>query len=171
MKKNIILILIIALMIMPVFAQDAEAEIEDDGAASLGMYFCAGEFSMIGLHYQQWFGNHGIMVSGGLTGDVFCAVAVYEYCVYSAKFTDILNSRLYLWILGGVDCVNEHNYISSTETYEDDFYVNAVGSLGVGIEFVWWKHLSIPVQFGYVIEAPHKTKMSFSFASGIRYRF
>ena len=171
MKKIISLLVIIALLLMPIFAEAAENENDKDGSAALGMYFCTGEFSMIGLHYQQWFGNHGVMVSAGLTGDTINAVAEYEYCVYSAKFTETLNSRLYVWVLGGVNCVNDHKYNNATGEYEPNFYVDGLASLGIGMEFVWWKHLSIPVQFGYIVELPNNTKMSFCFASGVRYRF
>ena len=82
MKKNILLFIILAFLVMPVFAQASENESNNDGAAALGMYYCVGDFiGMIGLHYQQWFGNHGLMVSAGITGGNFNAVAEYEYCV------------------------------------------------------------------------------------------
>ena len=167
MRRVLFVFMIIALFAVPLFAQEAAVE-EEDGSASLGMYYTVGEFNMIGLHFQKWFGNHGLMISAGITDGNMSAIVEYEYCIYKARFTDTLNSKLYLWLMGGPHFVNEHVW---SEPEHDNFYVNGVTALGVGMEFVWWKHLSVPVQFGYVITYPHNVSCSFCFASGIRYRF
>ncbi len=170
MRRILFAFMIIALVAVPVFAQDAPSELED-GAASLGMYYMAGEFSMIGLSFHQWLGNHGIMVSAGLDSSHTSALAEYQYSIFSAHLTETLNSHLYVWAAGGVNFRTDSTYNQTTTFWDDETHINAVASLGIGVEFVWWRHLSVPIQFGYVAEFPYDIGMSFCFASGIRYRF
>ncbi len=172
MKRITAVVLFLLALVTPVFAEDA-AEPESDGSAALGMYYILGKFNMIGLSYHQWFGNHALMVSAGVQSDQMSALAEYQYCVFSAHLTETLNSRLYVWASGGVNVRNEsvHEWEPDLTLWQNEVHVNAVTSLGVGMEFVWWRHLSVPVQFGYVAEYPFDFGMSFCFSSGVRYRF
>ncbi len=166
MKKILLFLLILLFVFNPVFAEDEN----QDGPIALGMGFGVGDFSMIGLQYQQWFGSHGIVVSAGLAEDQKCVLGGYEYCVYSTSFTEILNSRLYVWIEGGADYLKYSEYSSVTDRTVERSCVDAVAALGIGMEFIWWNHLSVPVQFGYVAKFPNRSGMSFYFSSGVRYR-
>ncbi len=173
MKKITAVILIVLAFVTPVFADETVAETESDTSAALGMYYIVGKFSMIGLSYHQWFGNHALMVSAGIQSDQMSALAEYQYCVFSASLTEKLNSRLYVWASGGVNFRNESVYAWEPDTtlWQNEVHVNAVTALGIGMEFVWWRHLSVPVQFGYIAEFPYDFGMSFCFSSGVRYRF
>ncbi|MCR4940973.1 MAG: hypothetical protein K5930_12840 [Treponemataceae bacterium] len=166
MKKILILSLILLFALGPCFAEEPEL----DGKIALGMGFGVGEFSMVGLQYHQWLGSHGIFATVGLSDDHKSALLGYQFCVYETSFTDILNSRLYVWVDGGADYMtySQFSYDGGDPSPESQF--NAVAAGGIGMEFVWWHHLSVPVQFGYVAKFPNNTSMSFYFTSGVRYR-
>lgn len=169
MKKLVVLFLLCAVLFAPVFAEDTTVDNSDEGTDALGMYCMFGSFYMVGLSYHHWFGNHGLMISAGLDNDRISALVEYQLSVYKAELTDVLDSRLYVWASGGANFRNDTIY--ADDTYHDEFHVNAIASLGIGIEFVWWKHLSIPVHFGYVMEMPYDFSKSFCVASGVRYTF
>ena len=173
MKKTAVVIILLMALVTPLFAEGTVADEESDGSAALGMYYIVGKFNMIGLSYHQWFGDHALMVSAGVQSDQMSVLAEYQYCVFSASLTETLNSRLYVWASGGVNVRNEsvHEWEPDLTLWQNEVHVNAVTSLGVGMEFVWWRHLSVPVQFGYVAEYPFDFGMSFCFSSGVRYRF
>ncbi|MBO4508913.1 MAG: hypothetical protein J5747_09775 [Spirochaetaceae bacterium] len=176
MKKTAVVILLLLTLVTPIFAEGTASnsdnmQIESDGRSSLGMYFMGGEFSMIGLSYHQWMGNHGIMISAGLDSRHTSALVEYQYSIFSALLTETMNTRLYVWCAGGVNFRTDSIIDHTNTLWNDETHINAVASLGVGVEFVWWKHISVPVQFGYVAEFPYDTEMSFCLASGVRYRF
>ena len=171
MKKLTVIFLLVIMLLSPVFAENSVEANREDGKIALGMQGLMGAFSMVGLSYQQWFGNSGITISAGLDNQHINALAEYQYCVYASGLTDNLNSRLYVWAAGGVNLRNDSIYNSTTNQSHDEFHVNAIAALGIGIEFVWWNHLSIPVQFGYIAEMPYDVEMSFCVSTGVCYRF
>ncbi|MCR4940974.1 MAG: hypothetical protein K5930_12845 [Treponemataceae bacterium] len=168
MRKIVLLILFFSFCLFPLCAD----EIESDDSIALGMGYCMGEITLgygsgnigvIGLQYQQWFGRHGVMVTAGLDG-VF---ADYQYCIFSASFTERLDTRFYAWISGGAAFFNDYNFYSSS-SYSG---VDAIFAVGIGTEFIWWKHLSVPAQYGYIARFTDNFHLGFFYSSGVRYRF
>ncbi len=169
------------------FGQEEKGPAYEEWPGALGLSFStlAGNPGY-GIHYHYTLGKWGFNATLGgyldpdntFYSDYFLYYAIYstvQYRVYGHKFTDRLSSQLYTWFLLGhlgymdwVSSLSEDGvYSSSVGDYRADYLVG----LGIGIEVIFSEHLSIPLDFGYVGEFPNDLLISFSFGSGIRYRF
>ena len=65
--------------------------------------------------------------------------------------------------------------IARTYDYENDkkktetFVSNAIASAGFGFDFIFFDHLSVPVQFGFMGTFPNEPKVGFCGGIGVRY--
>ncbi|THB68596.1 MAG: hypothetical protein D6B26_00430 [Spirochaetaceae bacterium] len=174
MKKSKVLILCAILLL--VFSQLAFSDESEEKATfkalpgSLGVQ--AGNLSGYGLTYQRWFDNSfGIQIAGGgyyfpvdrEEGVPFDKCADYsigveiQKVVFASDFGHpLLAGQLY--VAGGLVHRGYVNAIEHIGNESDDYntlytqgpYVPIVGiGVGIGIEFVLFNHLSIPVEFHY----------------------
>lgn len=196
MKKNLIIILgMLFLSTSFIFADDFDlfanegANVSNEQTAivnstetsaydfknALGAFFLLTEDPIGGLEYQRWLND-----KVGLTAQVSLFYNKYSYSnttVFNYAFnlqTDIslyrfetknFASNLYSWFLVGT------NGAARTEEGKTYFSPNVILGAGFGFELIFWKHLSIPIQMGYVGAFPSSNYMNFSVGSGIRYKF
>jgi len=100
------------------------------------------------------------------------------YRLYASNIWNWLSGDLYAYASLGHKGSQDAVYVDADGDYNtsDDAYytpgtvVFAVAAgVGIGYEFVLFRHFSVPVQFGYVVEYP--LYVSFNFSGGLRYRF
>lgn len=134
-----------------------------------------GQISGTGLHYHRWDGPTGWHVSAGVlylpptddpwigsyTATVlnYTAGAAFQRRVYADSFTSWLTGSLYLFAGG-----NHRGYIPRVETSPGDpagdpyvppeygigaYAAELTAGVGIGIEIILFRHISIPAEFGY----------------------
>ncbi len=179
MRKVSILTLIILLFLTNIlFSQilPSSHEYEDFMTATpnaLGVFIIGGEnIDVGGLHYQRWFSNNiGLTLNGGGTYSIntldYSVAAEIQYMVYHETFNNYIASGLYLWSMTGHRGYMDGATTTTEFTYKADFYAG----LGIGIECIFWKHFSIPLHVGYILEFPNEMSLSFASGAGIRYRY
>ena len=93
-----------------------------------------------------------------------------DYSLFETTYKDKICSRLFLYALagyqGGID--RKWDYVNEAPK-EETFYNNALTSLGVGFDFIFMDHLSVPLQLGMVGIFPYQTKIGFTVCLGVRY--
>ncbi len=85
-----------------------------------------------------------------------------QWALYTAS-TKNLDTRLYAWVLGG--CVVQHDVAMT------GMDVDGIAGAGFGFDINLYKHISIPVEFGYLGVAPANPNLAMVGNFGIRYRF
>jgi len=151
-----------------------------------------------GLSWQHWSGSLGIAVTAGgmaypyamyygIAEATTADFTVWNYNVQVDLMYRLYASNIWYWLSGdlyafatlahkgSVDAVFVDEDGDYDTTTDDQYYVAgayspifAVG-IGIGYEFVLFRHFSIPLQFGYTVEYP--LYVDFSFSGGLRYRF
>lgn len=190
--KIVIFILLTCFFAAPIFAYEDD---DDDVSAREKNKNAAGVYTMgwiapksdsvAGLQFQHWFDNNlGFQLElGGYARkdcyywydydleshkedeylrSYFSAATHLLYNVFSTNQAKIFYTRFYLWGMGGVIMLSD---------YENSFLLNGCAGVGIGAEFVVWHRMSIPVEFGFSGSFPTDLSMSFSAATGIRFRF
>jgi hypothetical protein len=128
----------LALMLMlsaAIAAEEFESPYETFPQALGGSF---GRISGIGLHYHKWAGENAFQVTGGLIYNMELLYSIggeYQRRVYGEAFTNWLAGSLYLFAGGSFVGVLPGE-------------INA--GAGVGVELILFRHLSIPLEFGYV---------------------
>lgn len=151
---------------------------------SLGMYVMAATDSM-GLQYQTWINNKvGLQVQGYATyrNNSFTEIDTYDCSISTQLLWNLFENPIsektainfYAWGLVGYRGYNTIAYIGEA----DDVHASDTGilsqaavGLGFGFEFMFLRHLSIPLEFGYAGRFINNTWMGFTVGSGLRYRF
>lgn len=136
----------------------------------------AGQISGIGLTYQRWFGDLGFQIAGGalylprdpdsetdfIMGNMldYSIGVELQRSVYARNLED-LPLFWQLYIVGGL---NHRGYIevesewitTNDVTMDGEYdhtikpYVPVIGAgFGIGLEFVLFEHLSMPIEFQY----------------------
>jgi len=186
MKKNVCLcVLALSLVATGLSANDEIPHAYDEWPGALGLFVSSLATNPgYGIHYHYSFGRLGVSATLGgyydpgnkLYSDQVLYYSIFstlQYRVYGHTFSPGLSTQLYSWVLGGhigsIDWVEGPvgSYTSVHGPYKADF----VAGLGIGIELIFRGHLSIPLEFGYVGQFPNDKIVSFTFASGVRYRF
>lgn len=153
---------------------------------ALGFY--ASSMPSYGLHYQRWLYPFGFQVTAGgyatdspysapikdwqATAQVSAALAL-DQRVYSSWFAHLL----YVFATAGEN-VESLAYLSDPDplfTGDETYAPGPVDAsfkagVGVGIEFILFKHFSIPLEFGYVGD-PVAGTVNFMLGGALRYRF
>lgn len=173
-KKRLLIIGVLLVTTATLFAKDEDsasvpAYIEFNN--SLG--FQAGEISGTGLSYQNWVTDRvSLMTSFGVyynpyvenmnTSDSVLNYSLGEelqYRVYGDDYSDWFSAQLYTFV--GLNHSGNIPVVKQTDGYYDDGnWVDAVyaaGSyspnfslgLGIGIELILLRHISIPLELGY----------------------
>ena len=158
--------------------------------SSIGVYTLAGVSAGIGLwglQYQHWFNNRigaafdfSALYNSDLTdapqNKMFVNFnAEFDYALYRFELSNDVASQLYLWALGGVEFKDKLVYEYTSEGYQeintDSVLVNAVVGLGFAFDFTFYKHISVPVQIGFLGTFPNDTCFDFCLGTGLRYSF
>ncbi len=177
-------------------AREAEGSLNRDrNPNALG--FQTGSISGSGLSWQRWFGPTGLQIAGGIlyrppgqTGFGFRHILDYsvgvevQRSVVASDFSERMAGQLY--VVGGVN----HGGIIE-EVWEEDpesenrperstgpFIPSVSVGVGLGIEFVFFEHFSIPFEMLYAavwrgVEGSFPDQLAVDLAPqiGIRYRF
>ena len=129
-----------------------------------------GPISGTGLHYHRWAGDTGFQFAAGVLylppDDVtwaqnmldYVAGGAYQRRIYGDSFTGWLAGSLYLFAGGNhrgfipIDIV--HRDPTDDPPAEPDrvvgpFVAEATLGVGIGIEIILLRHISVPVEFGY----------------------
>jgi hypothetical protein len=156
-------------------ANDEEAAPYEAFPSALGGFY--GPFSGVGLHYHQWIGADAYHITAGIvyvpfgsddwwTPETTLDYSVggeYQRRVYGDVFASWLAGSLYVFVGGhhhGYIPVNlvEEGYLEDPEdpesfvdpVYEVGTYQAQISTgVGIGVELIFFRHLSIPVEFGY----------------------
>lgn len=137
-----------------------------------------------GLQYQNWITHKvGLQLEGYATYDSFdYDYGEYEFSIAAQMLYNLFENPIsektainfYAWLLGEFKGYNELSYVDGAPNrfYDDSgFQTQYAVGLGFGFEFMFLKHLSIPLEFGYAGTICKKPVMGFVIGSGIRYRF
>ena len=172
----------IGLLIFLLAAGLAFSSEQDDGSFSqaTGLFGFITDIndSLGGLQYQQWFGRWGYQLEGGLfinnktyydldsnyreLQDISGSLAAELLCeLYTGQLYRVCDATLFAWLLGGTMITTDSNKT----------YANAVAGIGLGVDWVFFKHISFPWQFGFVGKFPYDPYVSMTTALGIRFRF
>lgn len=155
---------------------------------ALGAYFILSvDDEMGGLEYQRW-----LTKRVGLEAELSL---YYQNSSYGAKtFNYDLNcqadfnlyefevknfaSQLYAWVMmgskGSIDYIPEvHGSLYPEDDHDAifSFEPSLLAGFGFGFDLIFFRHLSIPVQMGYMGSFFNNTYLNFCFSSGIRYKF
>ncbi len=189
MKKTFVIVLMLLLAGTVVFANSPATsvlEVEDASEdnsfnrydSALGVTWLIGS-DIPSMQYQHWitpgFGytlNTGASYAPVTVWDSEKEVTGYEFdfnffgqlqwALYTASSTN-LDTRLYAWVLGGCVVQHEANMIGTD--------VDGIAGAGFGFDINLYKHISIPVEFGYLGVAPANPNLTMIGNFGIRYRF
>lgn len=89
-----------------------------------------------------------------------------DFTLYETNWKDKVGSRLFAYAMVG------HEGRLEKESYDSDpvtFSADAILSAGFGFDFIFFDHLSVPFQFGYMATFPSKPNVGFCAGIGVRY--
>ena len=176
MKKLIIMGAMLFTLAGAVFANGLENK------NAIGAYVIGGDNSVGGIQYEHRFSD--------LIGTKFGVFAFYNNNTYSdpfnANFTvqtdftlfenqwrDKIASRLFAYTLVGYDARYERTYNYSEDgdrtIKTEKLHNNAIASVGFGFDFIFFDHLSVPIQFGFMGTFPDDPQVGFCGGIGLRY--
>ncbi|MCR4736184.1 MAG: hypothetical protein K5829_14400 [Treponema sp.] len=187
MKKKIITTLLIALLSGFLFAEENNTEIIKalDAKNGVGVSYFSPEIGISddesflgGLCYQHWFTNKIGLETGGAvswnpSSDTYSDPLNYnifvegDYVLFKSEPSDFFASRLFAWtVLGHVGSIVSE-YDSESESYkQSEFFPNFRAGLGFGFDLIFFRHISIPLKFGFT---GSRTGAGFTFGGGIKY--
>jgi len=185
MKKTLKIVL--ATIILSVCGAMSMAADPMDYKNAIGMYYM-NNTGACGLQYQNWITHRiGFQVEGyaGYNQNHYYTPAEYQFSIASQLLFNIYENPLsektgvnfYGWLLGEYKGYNDLKYVypsnENTQGYYDPSGYLQQFSLGAGFgfEFMFWKHLSIPLEFGYAGTISKDPWMGFVIGSGLRFRF
>ena len=173
MKKLLISIAALFMLTTGLFANGLENK------NAIGAYILGGSNSVGGLQYERRFSD--------LVSTKFGAFAFYDndgysdpfnmnltvetdFTLFETEWKDKISSRLFAYALAGYDARIKRTYdYELDKKVSEDFISNAIASVGFGFDFIFFGHLSVPVQFGFMGTFPNDTKVGFCGGIGIRY--
>ena len=141
-------------------------------------------YSQPGLSWQHWLGKFGYQINfSGMylpmenydydsnTEEEIINEYIYSFYMLTAeaqfeffttRFLKNWYGRLYGVLLGGFYYQSDYNVLE---------LFNGIAGFGLGFETIYYKHLSVPIHFGYYAEFPTNFKMDFMGGIGLRFRF
>ena len=155
-----------------------------DNKNNIGMYFLGADDPIGGLQYERRFSD--------LISEKFGLYAFYNEDTYSTQplnfnitfETDFnlfetshetkVGSRLFAYALAGYDLSlhREYQYSSNSSKStlkEEELKHNAIVSIGFGFDFLFFNHLSVPIQFGFLGKFPTDPHVGFCGGTALRY--
>ncbi len=132
-----------------------------DNKNAIGMYILGSDNSFGGIQYERRFtdiigvrfGTYAYYSDVEYSGTPFQANFIVEsdFSLYETTWNNKVSSRLFAFGLAGYDCQRQVNYDFDAQKVKSDKMVHSlVGGAGFGFDFIFFDHLSIPIQFGFV---------------------
>ena len=177
MKKIFLTLTVLITLATGLFANGLENQ------NAIGMYVIGADQSVGGIQYERRFSD--------LFSTKFGVFAFYNDTTYSDPFNmnftvetdftlfennwkDKICSRLFAYGLVGYAARMERTWDYSVggdgESKKiEKFHNNAVASAGFGFDFIFFDHLSVPIQFGFMGTFPDDPQVGFCGGIGLRY--
>ena len=175
MKKLLISIAAVFMLATGLFANGLENK------NAIGVYVIGAENSVGGIQYERRFSDListkiGVFAfyNDDTYSDPFNANLTVEtdFTLYENQWRDKIASRLFAYALAGYDARYERSYDYSKDDAgikTEKMHNNAIASLGFGFDFIFFDHLSVPVQFGFMGTFPDDPQVGFCGGIGLRY--
>ncbi len=151
-----------------------------DNNNAIGIYGIGSEIGVGGIQYERRFSD--------LFSTKFGVFAFYnedsysdpynmnvtvetDFTLFESDWKDKICSRLFAYGLVGYTgrLERSYEYMEPESKRIEKMHNNAVASLGFGFDFIFFEHLSVPVQFGFMGTFPDDPQVSFCGGIGIRY--
>ncbi len=153
----------------------------DEQRNAIGLYFLAADDGYAGLQYEHYFTKKiGLTVDGSAVykSDETESTPIdanvnlqFDISLFEYEAQKVFAYRVYAWFLGGARYKYFSGYSYETKTQNPYWYINAVAGTGFGFEFILVRHISIPIQIGFIGEFPNGGSAGLTFGAGLRYRF
>ena len=176
--KRTIILCIFTLCLSKVFASGL------DKKNAIGVYVIAAADTIGGIQYEHRFSD--------LISEKFGIYALYntetyttnplditftaqtDFTLYAADWNSVISSRLYAYGLAGYNGRITREYKYDEATYDstivsEELQNNAIASAGFGFDFIFFDHLSVPVQFGFMANFPYSPHIGFCGGTALRY--
>ncbi|MBQ0165602.1 MAG: hypothetical protein KBT02_00660 [Treponema sp.] len=191
-KMKIVFVVLLMCLSAAMFAEEAEKNDPEVYNNAIGFVFTPSspmgdydETLVAGLQYQHWFDNIGLQLTGCMyydqnhvysyagdeTGEKLdwkiLGGAQFILCTFDVDNLSWIKNdtvfRLYFWLNGGVGC---KDYAVDLQNLP---YLYA--GTGIGLEAVFWKHISIPLEVGYFGQFLNQGGFGICGSTGVRFRF
>lgn len=193
MKKiKIALIVMLMCLSAAAFCEEEAETVPEVYNSAIGFVYTPsspmGEYDdtlVAGLQYQHWFDNFGLQLTGCMYYDQhynyyeganpygekldwkLLGGAQFILCTFNVDnlrwIKDDTVFRLYFWLDGGLGGKD----LSPTEQNLAYLYAGT----GIGMEAVFWKHISIPLELGYYGQFLNNGGFGICESAGVRFRF
>ena len=175
MKKLIIALTTLFLLAGSVFANGLENK------NAIGMFIIGADQPVGGLQYEHRFSSLFSTKAGVFAfynnktySDPYNINITVEtdFTLYENNWKDKICSRLFAYGLVGYEGKMERTWEYGDpfgEKSTDTMHNNAVASAGFGFDFIFFDHLSVPVQFGFLGTFPDNPQVGFCGGIALRY--
>ena len=157
--KSILLVSLFTCLGTSVFAEAL------DNKNAIGMYVIGSECPVGGIQYERRFtnvfstkfGTYALVRNKEYYGGTpleFNFVVEPDFTLYQTSWNNKVSSRLFAFGLAGYDFTQKSNghYDDTLSRYVQDQVTNThslIAGAGFGFEFIFFGHLSVPLQFGF----------------------
>ena len=147
---------------------------------AIGMYVIGGEQAVGGIQYERRFTDlfstkFGVFAFYNESGysDPFNASFTVEgdFTLFESYWKDKISSRLFAYGMVGYTGTYERGweYGEPKSKKVEKMHNNALASLGFGFDFIFFDHLSVPIQFGFMGTFPDDPQVGFCGGIALRY--
>ncbi len=151
-----------------------------DNKNAIGMYVIGGENAVGGIQYERRFSDlfstkFGVFAFYNDSGysDPFNASFTVEgdFTLFENTWRDKISSRLFAYGMMGYTGTYERSYeYAEPESKKiEKMHNNALASVGFGFDFIFFDHLSVPIQFGFMGTFPDDPQVGFCGGIALRY--
>ena len=174
MKKFIIAATLVLALAGSLFAKGLENE------NAIGMYILGGEEAVGGIQYERRFSDFisakvGVFAfyNDKTYSDPFNANVTVEtdFTLFESEWRDKISSRLFAYGMVGYTGSYErsYEYAEPENIKTEKMHNNALASVGFGFDFIFFDHLSVPIQFGFMGTFPDDPQVGFCGGIALRY--
>ena len=148
---------------------------------AIGVYVIGAESPIGGIQYERHFSDlisekFGVYAfyNNDYTSNPFefNVTAETDFKLYETNWKDKVSSRLFAFAMLGYDIKieRETNYVEPEDSYlEEKVINNALAAVGFGFDFIFFDHLSMPVQFGFIGTFPGTPNIGLGGGVALRY--
>ena len=154
-----------------------------DNKNNIGMYFIGADNPIVGLQYErrftdiisEKFGLYAFYNENSYTTEPFNFNVTFEtdFSLFETSHEYKVGSRLFAYGMVGYDLSMHREYAdysnSKNKDNTEEWLHNALVSIGFGFDFIFFNHLSVPIQFGFMGNFPNNSKISFCGGTALRY--
>lgn len=175
--KRLVILGILASSISLLFANGLENK------NAIGIYVIGAETPIGGIQYERHFTDFisekfGVYAFYNNNNDYtsnpfeFNVTAETDFKLYETNWKDKVASRLFAFAMLGYDIKieRETHYAEPEGSYSEEKVINnALAAVGFGFDFIFFDHLSVPVQFGFMGTFPDTPNIGFCGGIALRY--